>query len=303
MGHDDGRIRAEERVHARKATPAPRWDDRFMALRRKGNADPGLDVPAPRRLRGRPRQRRPAAVGAPPPPPVWWVMAGGEHTAQSSWEPAGRRRDRPAGRDGAGDERGALTGAVVAEDPVAAVNRLTYLWSDLELSDIIGADWASVMSPTNLAKASLADGAGSGHRWRRLLRAALRRTRAAVRGRRHRPRQRSADAARRGELIPALLASSAIPGVLPRCRSADGGSSTAWRAPTCRQHRRPARRRQPGRVRHRHLSVRPTGTSLQQIVPALNSLLAAQQRVSSLTHAAGRIPVVYLPTPAGWAAR
>lgn len=273
-----------------------------MALRRKGNADPGLDVPAPR-----PPAVARANGGLLPlahllPPPVWWVMAGGgAHGAvQLGSLQAVAETDLPVATV-LGTSAGALTGAVVAEDPVAAVNRLTYLWSDLELSDIIGADWASVMSPTNLAKESLADGAGE----RASLAAVYRARRfdelvlpfAAVATDLDSGQPTLLD---EGELIPALLASSAIPGVLPPVQIGgrwfiDGLASANLPASI-------AARRGAGSLVVFDTGTsasRPTGTSLQQIVPALNSLLAAQQRVSSLTHAAGRIPVVYLPTPAG----
>ncbi len=273
-----------------------------MALRRKGNADEGLDVPAPRpadvaRSNG---GRLPLAHLLPQ--PVWWVMAGGgAHGAvQLGSLQAVAETDLTADAV-LGTSAGALTGATVAEDPVAAVTRLTYLWSDLELSDIIGADWASVMSPTNLAKASLADNAGE----RASLEAVYRARRfdelllpfAAVATDLDSGQPTILDS---GELIPALLASSAIPGVLPPVQIGgrwyiDGLASANLPASI-------AARRGAGSLVVFDTGAsasRPTGTSLQQIVPALNALLAAQQRVSSLTHAAARIPVLYLPTPMG----
>ena len=103
----------------------------------------------------------------------------------------------------------------------------------------------------------------------------------------------------RGDLLQALLASSAIPGVFRRSGSTAVGTSTAspvrifqppWRWRGARSIVVPT----PGVP-----AARPVGTSLAQVVPAINAMLTAQQRVTSLVAAASEVPVLYLPTPTG----
>lgn len=273
-----------------------------MALRRKGSQDPGLDVPGPRPAEVARANGGRLRLAQLLPTPVFWVLAGGgAHGAVQLGSLQAVAETDLTPDSLLGTSAGALTGAVVAEDPVAAVNRLTYLWSDLELSDIIGADWASVISPTNLSKPSLADSAGervsleSVYRARRFDELVV--PFAAVATDLDSGQPTLLD---NGELIPALMASSAIPGVLPPVQIGgrwyvDGLASANLPATL-------AMRRGAGSLivfDTGASSTRPTGMGLQQIVPALNALLASQQRVSSLTQAASRIPVVYLPTPSG----
>jgi NTE family protein len=104
-----------------------------------------------------------------------------------------------------------------------------------------------------------------------------------------------------GSLVSALMASSAIPGVLPPVEI--GGR---WFMDALASANLPASiamRRGAGSIVAFDTGTAParntTSTSLAQIVPALNALLAEQQRISSLRTAAREVPVVYLPTPSG----
>lgn len=237
-------------------------------------------------------------------PPVFWVLAGGgahgavqlgtlQAVSETDWQP-----DRLLG-----SSAGALTGAVIAEDPVAAVNRLAYLWSDLDLTNMLAGGWTSLLSPANLTKASLIDNAGELASLEEVFDA---RDFADL----HLPFAAVATdmvsgqptVLESGELLPALLASSAIPGALPPVEI-----HGRWYIDALASANLPASiamRRGAGSIVAFDTgtsSQRPAGTGLTQLVPAVNSMLAAAQRVSSLTQAASAIPVVYLPTPTGLA--
>jgi NTE family protein len=107
-----------------------------------------------------------------------------------------------------------------------------------------------------------------------------------------------------GELIPALLASSAIPGVLPPVQI-----SGRWYMDGLASANLPASlafRRGAGSIVAFDTSPPISGApadkapvvALPQLVPMLNAVLSKQQRVSSLASAAAHVPVIYLPTPA-----
>lgn len=237
-------------------------------------------------------------------PPVFWVLAGGgahgavqlgtlQAVSETDWQP-----DRLLG-----SSAGALTGAVIAEDPVAAVNRLAYLWSDIDLTNMLAGGWTSLLSPANLTKASLIDNAGELASLEEVFDA---RDFADL----HLPFAAVATdmvsgqptVLESGELLPALLASSAIPGALPPVEI-----NGRWYIDALASANLPASvamRRGAGSIVVFDTGTstqRPAGTGLTQLVPAVNSMLAAAQRLSSLTQAAGVIPVVYLPTPTGLA--
>lgn len=276
-----------------------------MARRAKQESATVLDVPAPRPPAIRSRRGGVLPLAELFTPPVHWVLAGGGAHGAVQLGTAQAMTETDADRPDAilGTSAGALTGAVVAEDPVAAVNRLTYVWSELDLGSIVGDSWLGLLNPAGLTRVSLADSAGERESLEAILTARsfsdLDIPLAAI----------ATDldsgqpvALESGELIPALLASSAIPGVLPPVEIGgrwymDGLASANLPASL-------AMRRGAGTivVFDTGTSVqREAGTSLQQVVPAVNSLLAAQQRVSSLTTAARAVPVLYLPTPSGLA--
>lgn len=275
-----------------------------VALRRKSASTATLQVPGP---------RPPAVVAANGgvlplahllTPPVYWVLAGGgshgavqlgtlQAVAETDWVP-----DRLLG-----SSAGALTGAVIAEDPVSAVNRLAYLWSDIDLTDVVAGGWTSMLTPTTLTKPSLADNAGEVASLEEVFDA---RDFADL----HLPFGAVATdmisgqpaVLETGDLIAALLASSAIPGALPPVEI-----NGRWYFDALASANLPASvamRRGAGSIvvfDTGTSSQKPAGTGLTQLVPAINSMLASTQRLSSLTQAAAALPVIYLPTPTGLA--
>ena len=205
-----------------------------------------------------------------------------------------------------GTSAGALSGAIYAEDPVAGANRLSYVWANLGLDDVVTDGWWGLLRPTSLTKASLADSAGEKASLESILAARdfqeLQVPFGAVAtditsGEPH--------VLEHGELIPALLASSAIPGVLPPVQI--GGR---WYMDGLASANLPASlafRRGAGSIIAFDTSPPVAGTptdkapvaALPQLVPMLNAVLSKQQRVSSLASAAAHVPVIYLPTPPG----
>lgn len=232
--------------------------------------------------------------------PSWWVFAGGgAHGAVQLGSLQAIRETDLEPAQLMGSSAGALTGALLAEDPVAAVNRLFYLWADLDLTDIVGGGWVSMVSPTSLTKASLADNAGERTSLEKVY---------SVRAFEDLVIPFAAVATdmisgqpaiiETGELLPALMASSAIPGVLPPVEI--GGRAYIDALASANLPTSIAMRRGAGSIiafDTGSSGEKPAGTSLQQLVPAVNALLSAQQRLSSLTQAAAQVAVIYLPTP------
>jgi NTE family protein len=232
--------------------------------------------------------------------PRFWVFAGGgAHGAVQLGSLQAVRETDLQPDQLLGSSAGALTGALYAEDPVAAVNRLTYLWADLDLTNIIGGGWVGMVSPTSFTRSSLADNAGE-----------LASLEAVYDARSFADLVLPFGAVATdmisgqpvvftdGELLPALLASSAIPGVLPPVEI--NGRSYIDALASANLAASLAMRRGAGSIVAFDTGSTPAktaGVSLQQLVPAVNALLATQQRLSSLTSAASSVPVIYLPTP------
>ena len=275
-----------------------------MVLRRRQPPTSNLRVPPPRPPDVARRHAGVLELASLLPPPVVWVLGGGgAHGAvQLGTLQAVSETDlRP--HQVIGSSAGALTGAVIAEDPVSAVNRLSYLWAAIDLTDIVSGGWTSLVSPANLTRPSLADSAGERASLEEVYAAReftdLLLPFAAVATDMISGQPALFDS---GPLIDALLASSAIPGVLPPVQI-DG----RWYIDALASANLPASLGM--RLGAGSLVVFDTGTSservagsgLTQLVPALNNLLARRQRESSLTQAAHHLPVIYLPTPTGLA--
>jgi NTE family protein len=273
-------------------------------LRRTSKFDSGLDVPPARSQVLRTTNEGILQLASRLPRPAHWVLAGGGAHGAVQWGTLQAVRETDLTPDAlVGTSAGALTGAMIAEDPVAAVTRLGYLWSSMDLTDILPDGWLGMVRPTNITRSSLADSAGERATLERVFQSRdfedLVLPLAAVAtdldsG------QPTALAA--GSLLDALLASSAIPGVFPPVEIdgryyVDGLASANLPAAVA--------------VDRGAASIvvfdtgtsaeRNVGPSLAQVVPAINAMLAAQQRLASLRAAAEQVPVVYLPTPGGLA--
>src|SRR4051812_34512837 len=73
------------------------------------------------------------------PSPIHYVLAGGGAHGCVQWGSLQALAETDLRPDALiGSSAGALTGAIVAEDPVAAVHRLAYVWSQLDLQALLG---------------------------------------------------------------------------------------------------------------------------------------------------------------------
>ena len=286
----------------------PVCHDGRVAAKRRPTGDEVIDVPAPRpaEIRQLPGGRLPLAHMLPR--PCTWVLAGGgAHGAVQLGALQALAETDATPQSLLGTSAGALTGAVYAEDPVAGPSRLSYVWANLGLGDVVTDGWWGLVRPTSLTKPSLADSSGE--------RASLE---AILSARDFSELQVPFGAVatditsgepkvlETGAIIPALLASSAIPGVLPPVEIdgrwyMDGLASANM--PASIAYRRGAASiialDTSSPVISAAASTRSAATAIPQLVPMLNAMMSKEQRVSSLGAAAAHVPVLYLPTPAG----
>lgn len=281
--------------------------DGYVAYKRRPADDEVIDVPAPRptAIRQLPGGRLPLSHMLPK--PCTWVLAGGgAHGAVQLGSLQALAETDATPQSLLGTSAGALTGAVYAEDPVAGPSRLSYVWANLGLGDVVTDGWWGLLRPTSLTKPSLADSAGERTSIEAILSARdfheLQVPFGAVATDITTGEPKVLET---GAIIPALLASSAIPGVLPPVEidgrwymdglaSANMPASIAYRRgaasivalDTSAPVLAPA-------------GARSAATAIPQLVPMLNAMMSKEQRVSSLGAAAAHVPVVYVPTPVG----
>lgn len=278
-----------------------------MAYKRRTAGDEVINVPAPRPadVRHLPGGRLPLAHMLPE--PCTWVLAGGgAHGAVQLGALQALAETDASAHAMLGTSAGALTGAVYAEDPVAGASRLSYVWATLGLGDVVTDGWWGLVRPSSLTKASLADSAGERASLEAILSARdfaeLQIPFGAVATDITSGEPKVLES---GAIIPALLASSAIPGVLPPVHIEgrwymDGLASANMPASI-------AYRRGASSIIALDTSSPLVGTAngrgavtaIPQLVPMLNAVMSKEQRTSSLGAAAAHVPVVYLPTPAG----
>lgn len=234
------------------------------------------------------------------PSPVHFVLAGGGAHGCVQWGSLQALAETDIRPDALiGSSAGALTGAIVAEDPVAAVHRLAYVWSQLDLQALLGDGWLSIVRSATKGAAGLADSAAEAEAIESILVARsfdeLDIPFAAVTTDLASGRPVAHDS---GPLIPALLASSAIPGVLPPVEidgrlQIDGLASANLPAQL-------AIRRGAGSIVVLDTGARSAtelAVSAPRIVGRVNSILAAAQRRAQLSVSARHVPVIVLPSP------
>lgn len=232
--------------------------------------------------------------------PITFVMAGGGAHGCVQWGLLQALYETDIRPDALiGTSAGALTCAVVAENPISATNRLTYVWSQLDLDVLVGGSWLSMIAAARKRSDSLVDSSSERDAIGAIISARdfadLALPMAAVAtdlatG--------AATALDSGPLIPALLASSAIPGVLPPVtidgrRYVDGLASANLPAGL-------AVERGAGSVvvlGTGSRSLTPVSASLPKVVARVNAILNSSQRRGQLVAAGSEVPVVLLPTP------
>lgn len=259
-----------------------------------------LYVPPPRPVAIR-RTAGPLAIAKLLTGPVTFALAGGGAHGAVQWGLFQSLSETDILADALiGTSAGALTGAIMAEDAIAGLSRLTYVWSQLDLQDIMGDDWLSIVRSATSGKTSLIENASEAEALESILAARsfaeLDVPFAAV----------ATDLATghavahdEGALIPALLASSAIPGVLPPV-SIEGrvyidGLASANLPAKLAVHRGAGTVVVLG-TGSRAVPVDVT-TSAAKIASRVNAILSDAQRRAQLCIAGRHVPVLVLPTP------
>jgi len=236
------------------------------------------------------------------PGPVHYALAGGGAHGAVQWGLLQALSETDLTPDALiGTSAGALSGVIYAEDPVSGLNRLAYIWGQLDTHFIISENWLSRLA--NARQIALVDNATERGTLDDLLTAetfadlalpfAVVATDVAT-GR--------AIVIDSGPLIPALLASSAIPGALPPVPIDDrllfDGLASA-NLPAM-----PAVRRGAGAIVVLDTGGRDPGEingSSRRVLSRLSAILANAQRIDQLRNAAADVPVILLPTPGGLA--
>lgn len=258
-----------------------------------------MDVPGPRT----PEQRRagdPIPIARLLPAPVYFVMAGGGAHGAVQWGALQALSQTDLVPDAIiGTSAGALTGAIMAEDLASGVNRIAYVWGQIGMSHLVGEKWltrglGSVRSPGLVSHETEVETLKSILRTERI--EDLEVEFAAVATDLATGRPHVVDS---GPLIPALLASSAIPGVLPPVMIHDrlyiDGLASA-NLPAV-----PAVERGAGSIVVLDTGTREVGeveTSAAKVLARVAVIMAMSQRRRQLRDAAAEVPVLLLPTPA-----
>ncbi len=236
------------------------------------------------------------------PPPVFYAMAGGGSHGAVQWGLLQALSETDLVPQGiVGSSAGALSGVIMAEDPLSGLNRLAYIWGQLDAGHVMGENWWGRLS--NARQIALSDNRAEEATLDSLLTArtfdelalpfSAVATDVATGG---------AVVIRSGSLIPALLASSAIPGALPPVEIDgrwlfDGLASANLPAV-------PALRQGAGSIVVLDTGGRDPGVvnaSARRVISRLSAILGTAQRVDQLRDTADRVPVVLLPTPGGLA--
>lgn len=234
------------------------------------------------------------------PHPVAYVMAGGGAHGSVQWGLLQALAETDISPDVLiGTSAGSLTCSILGEDPLSALSRLSYVWSQLDIEVLVGDSWMAMLSAARKKSESLAENASERAMLEDVLVARdfseLRIPTAAVATDLATGKATAFDS---GPLIPALLASSAIPGMLPPVtingrRYVDGLASA--NLPARLAVERGAKSivvldtgsREPA----------PISTSATKVVARVNNILNARQRRAQLAYSSSHVPVLVLPTP------
>lgn len=257
-----------------------------------------MDVPGPRSSEQR-RAGDPIPIARLLPKPVYFVMAGGGAHGAVQWGALQALSQTDVVPDAIiGTSAGALTGAILAEDLASGVHRIAYIWSQIDRSYLVGDKWL-----TRGLTAVRSPGLISHDRQEQTLTSILHTPNiedlevdfAAVATDLATGRPHLFD---EGPLVPALLASSAIPGVLPPVTINDrvyiDGLASA-NLPAI-----PALQRGAGSIVVLDTGTREVGevdTAPAKVIARVAVIMAISQRRRQLREAAHEVPVLLLPTP------
>lgn len=257
-----------------------------------------MDVPGPRSAAER-NAGYPVPLAKMLPKPVYYVLAGGGAHGSVQWGALQALAQTDLAPDFImGTSAGALSGSILAEDPESGVARLAYVWAQLDMSYLVGDKWWS-KGITQVRSRSLVGNAIEAATLNSILQTEkiedLSVPFAAVATDLASGRPHVFD---NGPLVPALLASSAIPGVLPPVEIAgrpycDGLASANLPAV-------PAVQRGAASIVVLDTGARQaveTAKTPARVLSRVGGIMAASQRRRQLREAATRVPVLLLPTP------
>lgn len=257
-----------------------------------------MNVPGPRT----PAQRRlgaPVRISRLLPAPVHYVLAGGGAHGAVQWGAMQALAQTDLRPDALiGTSAGALNGAVYAEDAASGVARVGFIWGQINADYLVGDRWLT-RGLTQVRSASLISNDMERKTLEHILHTELIEELevpfAAVATDLASGRPRVLD---RGPLVPALLASSAIPGVLPPVEIDDrpyvDGLASA-NLPAIQAVQRGA-----GSVVVLDTGTRKSGEpgiTAPKVLGRVGAIMAASQRRRQLRDAAAAVPVLLLPTP------
>ncbi len=233
------------------------------------------------------------------PRPIHYVMSGGGSHGAVQWGALQALAQTDLVPDAIiGTSAGALNGAVAAEDHASAANRISYIWGQINMTYLVGDKWLA-RGITQMRSASLISNAAQAETLESLLSARniedLEVDFAAVATDLASGRPHIFDS---GPLVPALLASSAIPGVLPPIEIdgrpfVDGLASANLPAV-------PALERGAASIVVLDTGSRAPGElglTATKVLGRVASIMASSQRRRQLREAAANVPVLLLPTP------
>lgn len=257
-----------------------------------------MDVPGPRTDRER-SAGLPIPLSSLLPKPVYYVLAGGGAHGAVQWGALQALSLTDLVPDAIiGTSAGALSGSILAEDFASGVPRLAYVWAQMSMQYVVGDKWWS-RGITQMRSQSLVTNTIEEATLKSILQTKLiedlKIPFGAVATDLASGRPHVFDS---GPLIPALLASSAIPGVLPPVQIdgrpyCDGLASANLPAV-------PAMLHGAASIVVLDTGARSTGdvaTSAAKVLGRVGGIMASSQRRRQLRDASARIPVVLLPTP------
>ncbi len=257
-----------------------------------------MDVPGPRSERER-SVGFPVPLSAILPKPIHYVMAGGGSHGAVQWGALQALALTDIVPDSIlGTSAGALTGSIMSEDLKAGVARLAYVWGQMNMSYLAGERWwtrgLSQMRSPGLVNNTVEQATINAILHTELIED-LDVAFGAVATDLASGQPHVFDS---GPIVPALLASSAIPGVLPPVEIdgrlyCDGLASANLPAIQAVQ-------RGAGSIivlDTGHAKSADVGTSSAKVLNRVRGIMAMSQRRRQLRDAAARVPVVLLPTP------
>jgi predicted acylesterase/phospholipase RssA len=116
-----------------------------------------MHVPSPVTTRSA-DPREPLVLAHRLPHPIAYVMAGGGAHGSVQWGLLQALGETDIAPDALiGTSAGSLTCSILGEDPLSALSRLAYVWSQLDIEILVGDSWMAMLSAATKKSQSLAE--------------------------------------------------------------------------------------------------------------------------------------------------